>query len=83
MLFREDAMKTALSTVATAVAAAISAGSAFAAPNAPDQSGMLAWSFLGFCAVIIVAQVLPAVMMIIGAAMGFKAETPTEAKTRN
>jgi hypothetical protein len=76
-------MKTALSTVATAVAAAISAVPAFAAPTAPEQSGLLAWSFLGFCAVIIVAQVLPAVMMIIGAAMGFKAETLTEAKTHN
>ena len=76
-------MKTALSTVAATVAAAITAVPAFAATAVPEHSGLLAWSFLGFCAVVVVAQVLPAVMMIIGAAMGFKAETPTEAKTRN
>jgi hypothetical protein len=76
-------MKTVPNTVAAAVAAAFTAVPAFAAPAAPEHSGLLAWSFLGFCAVIVVAQVLPAVMLIIGAAMGFKAETPTEAKTRN
>ena len=76
-------MKTALRTVAIAVAATITAVPAFAAPTATGHSGLLAWSFLGFCAVIVVAQVLPAVMMIIGAAMGFKAETSPEAKSRN
>ena len=76
-------MKTALRTVATAVVAAVTAVPAFAAPTATEHSGLLAWSFLGFCAVIIVAQVLPAVMMIIGAAMGFKAESPTDARTHN
>ena len=65
-------MKTTLRTIATAVAATMAtAAPACAAPAYTEHSGLLVWSFLGFCAVIVVAQVMPAVMMIIGAAKGF------------
>ena len=65
-------MKTTLRTIATAVAATMAtAAPAFAAPTYSDNSGLLVWSFLGFCAVIVVAQVMPAMMMIVGAAKGF------------
>jgi hypothetical protein len=31
-----------------------------------DHSGILVWMFLGFCALIVVAQVVPALMMMVG-----------------
>jgi len=31
-----------------------------------DHSGILVWTFLGFCALIVVAQLLPALMVILG-----------------
>ena len=60
-------MKTTVTRIATAVAATMAtAAPAFAAPTYSDNSGLLVWSFLGFCAVIVVAQVMPAVMMMVG-----------------
>ncbi len=47
-----------------------------------DNSGLLVWPFLGFCAVIVVAQVLPAVMMMVGIVKGV-APVYTEAKAHN
>jgi len=43
-------------------------GTAFAATTAgrTDHSGILVWTFLGFCALIVVAQLLPALMVILG-----------------
>ena len=68
-------MKTTLRTAATAAAAVLaSAAPAFAAPEYTDHSGLLVWTFLGFCALIVVAQVMPAVMLIIGAARGFRSQ---------
>ena len=64
-------MRTTLHRAATAAATTlVTAVPAFAAPASTDHSGLLAWSFLGFCAVILVAQVMPALMMLIGAARG-------------
>ena len=69
-------MKTTLRTMATAVAATMAtAAPAFAAPTYSDNSGLLVWSFLGFCALIVVAQVMPAVMMMVGMAKGLSTET--------
>ena len=76
-------MRTTQRTIATAVAATIvTAAPAFAAPTYSDTSGLLVWSFLGFCAVIVVAQVLPAVMMMVGMVKGLSTET-TEAHAHN
>ena len=75
-------MKTTMRALATAaVATMATAAPAFAAPTYSDNSGLLVWSFLGFVAVIIVAQVLPAVMMMVGMVKG--AVAPTEAKAHN
>ena len=51
-----------------------------AVDGAEDHSGLLCWIFLGFCALIVVAQLLPAVMMMAGMAKGVKesAETAEE-----
>lgn len=45
--------------------------SAFAASGARvDSSGIFVWVFLGFCALIVVAQVIPAVLLMFGMAKG-------------
>ncbi len=44
---------------------------AFAASGVhEDNSGIFVWVFLGFCALIVVAQVIPAVLMMFGMAKG-------------
>jgi len=35
-----------------------------------DDSGIFVWVFLGFCALIVVAQVVPAVLLLFGMAKG-------------
>ena len=35
-----------------------------------DSSGIFVWVFLGFCALIVVAQVIPAVLLMFGMAKG-------------
>ena len=35
-----------------------------------DHSGILVWAFLGFCALIVVAQLVPAAMMMLGIVKG-------------
>ena len=76
-------MKTTLRMIASAaVATMATAAPAFAAPAYSDNSGLLVWSFLGFCAVIVVAQVMPAAMMMVGMVKGVVAEG-TEVKAHN
>jgi hypothetical protein len=53
--------------------------SVFAASGArEDNSGIFVWIFLGFCALIIAAQLLPALMLMLGFAKGIKKETEHE-----
>ncbi len=76
-------MKTTLRMIASAaVATMATAAPAFAAPAYSDNSGLLVWSFLGFCAVIVVAQVMPAAMMMVGMVKGV-ATQGTEVKAHN
>jgi hypothetical protein len=46
------------------------AAPALAAPNRVDHSGLLVWAFLGLCAMIVVAQVAPAALMVLGLVKG-------------
>jgi len=47
---------------------------AFAASGArEDSSGIFVWVFLGFCALIVVAQVVPALLLMFGMAKGVAA----------
>ena len=49
----------------------IAPATAFAASGVrEDSSGILVWVFLGFCALIVVAQVIPAIMLMFGMAKG-------------
>ncbi len=57
--------------VATLFAGLMSfASSAFASGGRVDNSGFVVWAFLGFCALIVVAQLVPALMVILGVAKG-------------
>jgi uncharacterized membrane protein YdjX (TVP38/TMEM64 family) len=59
-------MRTATSRTVGSIAGAgatVLAGSAFAASGGgEDGSGLVIWGFLGFCAVILVGQLLPAII---------------------
>ncbi|MEW6334000.1 MAG: hypothetical protein AB1558_07000 [Thermodesulfobacteriota bacterium] len=39
-----------------------------------DNSDLLVWIFLGFCALIVVSQLIPALLMFLGLAKGVKKE---------
>ena len=54
--------------------------SASAAGGLEDNSGLFVYIFLGFCALIIALQIMPAVLMLFGMAKGVRKETPAEAK---
>lgn len=59
--------------------------SAFAASGVrEDSSGIFVWVFLGFCALIVVAQIIPAVMLMFGMAKGVASVVKEEmATTKN
>jgi len=51
----------------------IAPATAFAASGVrEDSSGIFVWVFLGFCALIVVAQVIPALLLMFGMAKGIK-----------
>ena len=76
-------MRTLIHRTATVAATiALTAATAFAAPENVESIGLVGWAFLGFVALIVVAQVMPAMMMIVGAAMGLRS-ADHEAKARN
>jgi hypothetical protein len=58
-------------TIKTATALVLSATPAFAAPHFVDNSGIVVWTFLGFCALIVVAQLIPALAMIVSSCKAF------------
>lgn len=71
-------------TMATISAVLFSVLPAFAAEGTrQDHSGLVVWVFLGFCALIVVAQLVPAVLMMVGFAKGIGKDrefAPQEAK---
>jgi len=60
----------------------IAPATAFAASGTGDESGIFVWIFLGFFAVIVVGQLIPAIMLVTGLVKGItaKKEAETEAK---
>lgn len=46
---------------------------------AADNSGIFVWVFLGFCAMIVVAQIIPAVLLMTGMVKGLVEVVKTEA----
>ena len=61
-------MRALITTTIAAIAAA--PVSAFASGGRVDDSGIFVWVFLGFCALIVVAQVVPAILLATGMAKG-------------
>jgi hypothetical protein len=70
-------MKTAITTIAATLATATTALAATG--GYPDHSGFLVWAFLGLCALIVVAQLAPAALLVVGMVKGL-ADTRREAK---
>ena len=60
----------ALITTTIAAIAGLVPVAAFAAGGRVDDSGFFVWIFLGFCALIVVAQVIPAVLLMFGLVKG-------------
>lgn len=55
----------------------------FAAENAPSGGdGLFVWIFLGFFALIVVGQLIPAAVMIIGLLKGFTAKDKVKTEVR-
>ena len=55
----------------------------FAAENAPSgDEGIFVWIFLGFFALIVVGQLVPAVMLIIGLLKGVTAKVKAKTEVR-
>jgi hypothetical protein len=55
----------------TTIAATLAPVTAMAATGARvDNSGIFVWVFLGFCALIVVAQVIPAILLMSGMVKG-------------
>ena len=71
-------MKTLATLIGTLAPAA-----AFAAENVPaGNDGIFVWIFLGFFAMIVVGQLIPAVMLIIGIVKGITAKTEAKNEAR-
>ena len=60
----------ALITTTIATITGLAPVAALAAGGRVDDSGMFVWIFLGFCALIVVAQIIPAVLLMCGLAKG-------------
>lgn len=77
-------MKTTAMLTTLAAALLINASEVLAASaGRVDHSGIVVWMFLGFCALILVAQLAPAVFMLIGAAKAFRAPQVQDAPANN
>jgi hypothetical protein len=63
----------------TTILATLATTPAYAANGATEEPGLLVWAFMGFCAVILVGQLVPAAMLLVGAVKGL-ATNPKEAK---
>ncbi len=64
-------MKTLTKTVlATLIALSAAMPAMASSAGRADHSGILVWTFLGFCALIVVAQLVPATLMLLGIVKG-------------
>ncbi len=73
--------RTAASTLALVMGSVTSALAASGARE--DNSGVFVWIFLGFCALIVVAQLVPAVLTMLGMAKGVKESFGEKAEVKS
>jgi hypothetical protein len=66
---QEDIMK---KTITTTIATLLAASPVYAASSATSHSGILAWTFLGLCGLIVATQLVPSIMLLIGIGKGLK-----------
>lgn len=71
-------MKTLINTIMAMVATTAPAFAA--AGNRADHSGIFVWIFLGFCALIVVAQLVPALLLLAGMIKGVVTKGEAEEK---
>ena len=72
-------MKALIATIMGTIAPA----TAFAASGAADDgSGLFVWIFLGFFALIIVGQLVPAIMLITGLVKGITSKTEAKVESK-
>jgi hypothetical protein len=69
-------------TINTIIATLAMTTPAFAANGAAEEPGLLVWAFMGFAAIIVVGQLVPAAMLVIGAIKGLTT-APKEVKDNN
>jgi hypothetical protein len=60
-------MTTTMLSILAAASPVLAAG-----PVREDHSGIVVWAFLGFCALIVIAQLVPATLMMVGLVKGVK-----------
>jgi hypothetical protein len=59
-----------------------SVSNAFAASSVrEDNSGLFVWIFLGFCALIVIAQLMPVMLLLFGFAKGLSKDKTAEPLT--
>ena len=70
--------------IALILAGIMGNGTAFAAANAPTgDDGFFVWIFLGFFAMIVVGQLVPAFMLIIGLVKGITSKTKVKTEVED
>ena len=67
----------------TTIVGTLAPVSAFAASGVTEDSGIFVWIFLGFFAVIVVGQILPAIMLMTGLVKGLTSKTEVKADVKN
>ena len=71
-----------MKTLATLIGT-MAPATAFAAANVPaGDDGFFVWIFLGFFALIVVGQLVPAAMLIIGLVKGVRAKTEVKSEVK-
>ena len=63
-------MKTTTKIYTTLLTTLVPATALAATGGREDTSGLFVWAFLGLCALIVAAQVVPALLMTVGAVKG-------------
>jgi hypothetical protein len=64
---------TLVKTIGLIIATYFTADAAWATTAArEDNSNLFVWIFLAFCALVVVAQLIPAILMLLGFAKGVK-----------
>jgi hypothetical protein len=67
----------------TTIMGIIAPATAFAASNAPaEDGGIFVWIFLGFFAVIVVGQLIPAAVLMTGLIKGLTAKTEVKTEVK-